>query len=168
MRTPGGAIMPPLKTAHVEPVYPEEASKAGLYGAVVIQAAIDAEGRVARADVLSGAGPLRQEALRAVRQWRYAPTFVNGTAVTVDVTVTVNFALPREMHFKLKDLLAGIRHEDEEIREAAARTLGYIKPGSLRRDELGSATKALQRARKDKSERVRNAAADALARIRPQ
>jgi protein TonB len=36
---------------------------------------------------------LDQAAVDAVRQWRYTPTLLNGQAVAVVMTVTVNFTL---------------------------------------------------------------------------
>ena len=36
---------------------------------------------------------LDQAALDAVRQWEYEPTLLNGVAVPVIMTVTVNFTL---------------------------------------------------------------------------
>jgi TonB family protein len=36
---------------------------------------------------------LDQAALEAVRQWEYAPTIVNGVAVPILMTVTVQFSI---------------------------------------------------------------------------
>jgi len=47
------------------------------------------EARVVRSNPL-----LDEAALKAVREWRYDPTMVNGRAVPVRMTVTVNFSLP--------------------------------------------------------------------------
>ena len=38
---------------------------------------------------------LDEAALKAVREWRYDPTMVDGKAVPVKMTVTVNFSLRR-------------------------------------------------------------------------
>jgi protein TonB len=43
--------------------------------------------------VLRGATLLNEPAIEAVRQWEYEPTLLNGVAVPVRMTVTVNFKL---------------------------------------------------------------------------
>ena len=63
-------------------------------GAVLIEATIGPDGRVQDARVLhSVVALLDQAALDAVRQWAYEPSLLNGEAVSVIMTVVVNFAL---------------------------------------------------------------------------
>jgi protein TonB len=87
----GGKIEPPIKMNDVQPVYPAIALNAGVTGAVIIEATIGADGRVIDAKVLRSVPLLDQAALDAVRQWEYKPTFLNGVAVPVVMTVTINF-----------------------------------------------------------------------------
>jgi TonB family protein len=87
----GGKIEPPIKMNDVKPVYPAIAKNAGVTGAVVIEATIGADGKVIDAKVLRSIPLLDQAALDAVRQWEYRPTFLNGVAVPVIMTVTINF-----------------------------------------------------------------------------
>jgi len=54
---------------------------------------IDSDGHGASARVLKSGALLEQAGLDAVRKWRFTPTLLNGTAVPVVMTVTVNFAL---------------------------------------------------------------------------
>jgi TonB family protein len=89
----GGNIKPPTKTKHVTPVYPPEAEAAKVTGVVIIEAMIDQQGRVSDARVLRSIPLLDQAAVEAVRQWEFEPTFLNGQAVPVVMTVTVNFSL---------------------------------------------------------------------------
>ena len=89
----GGNIKTPVKTRHVDPVYPADAALAGVQGQVVIEATIDPSGRVGNACVLRSIPLLDQAALDAVRQWEYTPTLLNGVAVPVILTVTVSFTL---------------------------------------------------------------------------
>jgi TonB family protein len=89
----GGDIRAPQKIVNVPPVYPPEAIDAKVQGVVVIEATIDAEGNVAEAWVLRSIPLLDEAALQAVKQWRYSPTLVNGVAVPLVMTVTVNFTL---------------------------------------------------------------------------
>jgi protein TonB len=89
----GGTIRPPTKIRDVRPNYPQVAQSARVQGMVIIEATIDREGRVADARMLRSIPLLDQAALDAVRQWRYEPTLLNGVAVPVIMTVTVNFTL---------------------------------------------------------------------------
>lgn len=90
----GGSIRPPVKIKDVQPVYPAIAKQAKVGGVVVIEATIDAEGKVADTKVLKSAPLLEQAAVDAVRQWEYRPSMQNGKPVPVVMTVTVNFTRP--------------------------------------------------------------------------
>ena len=74
-------------------VYPQEAQDAKVQGVVVIETVIDEAGAVKEAWVLKSVPMLDEAALEAVRQWRYAPTLLNGVPKPVRMTVTVNFTL---------------------------------------------------------------------------
>ncbi len=91
----GGNIRPPRKLLHVNPTYPESMREAGLEGVVPIEALIGIDGTVGSARVLSAQvhPDLAAAALAAVRQWRFSPTLLNGAAVEVVMTVSVEFAL---------------------------------------------------------------------------
>jgi protein TonB len=90
----GGNIRPPERTHRVDPVYPETARAAGVQGVVILEAVIGEDGAVASTRVLRSIPMLDAAALEAVKQWRYAPTLVNGVPTSVIMTVTVNFHLP--------------------------------------------------------------------------
>jgi protein TonB len=60
---------------------------------VVLEATIDAQGRVTDVRVLRSVPLLDQAAIDAVRRWEFSPTHLNGVAIPVVMTVTVNFAL---------------------------------------------------------------------------
>jgi TonB family protein len=75
----------------VKPVYPPEAKAQGIQGSVMIDVWIDKDGVVKDAQAVSGPEALRQSALEAIRQWRYAPV-----RSTVKVTIDVNYVLPSE------------------------------------------------------------------------
>jgi TonB family protein len=90
----GSTISPPARLKYVAPVYPEKAIAARIQGQVLVEATIGADGAVRAAKILRSPSPLLEAAaLDAVRQWRYAPTYVNGVAVPVVMTVNANFAL---------------------------------------------------------------------------
>ena len=85
----------PRKIHDVAPRYPELAQRARVEGVVIIEAVIAVDGTVRDARVLKSVALLDRAALDAVKQWRYAPTRLNGVAVPVIVTVTVQFRLQR-------------------------------------------------------------------------
>jgi TonB family protein len=89
----GSGIRPPERVKDVKAVYPAEAQRSGAQGVVVIEATVDATGKVRNAVVLRSIPLLDAAALEAVRQWEFAPTIVNGQAVPVIFTTTVNFTL---------------------------------------------------------------------------
>ena len=90
---PGGLIRPPAKTVHVAPQYPQIARASRVQGIVIVEATIDSRGNVESTVVLRSIPLLDQAALDAVRQWKFTPTLLNGVAVPVIMTVTVNFEL---------------------------------------------------------------------------
>ena len=91
----GGVIREPRKLVHVAPVYPEIARLSRVQGNVTMEAILDATGKVESVRVLSSQPLLEEAAVRAVRQWRYTPTELNGVPVPVLMTITVRFSLDR-------------------------------------------------------------------------
>jgi TonB family protein len=83
----------PVKTTDVAPVYPLIAKQAHLQGVVILEAVLDAQGRVESVRVLRSIPQLDRAAVDAVQQWRFTPALLNGQAVPVVMTVTVNFML---------------------------------------------------------------------------
>lgn len=83
-----------LLTDKVQPNYPEQAIRAGLQGAVVLQAWIGRDGKIIDLKMIRGPLLLGQAACKAVKQWRYKPYLLNGEAVEAQTYVTVDFRLP--------------------------------------------------------------------------
>ncbi len=79
----------------VEPVYPEAARQQGIQGAVVLNVQIGRDGAVQDVQVVSGARQLAQASIDAVKQWRFKPHLVNGSAAPMQTKVTLNFRLPQ-------------------------------------------------------------------------
>jgi len=88
-----GNIGPPTKITDVRPVYPDVAQKARVQGLVICEVLIGPDGKVVDARVLRSIPLLDQAAFDAVLQWVFTPTLLNGDAVSVIMTVTVNFTL---------------------------------------------------------------------------
>jgi TonB family protein len=91
----GGNIRAPRKQHDVRPVYPETMRDAGREGVVPIEAIIGRDGSVLTVRVLSAQvhPDFAIAAVDAVRQWRFAPTLLNGVPVEVVMTVSVQFSL---------------------------------------------------------------------------
>ncbi len=90
----GGSFSePPTLIAQVSPVYPSSAKARGIEGVVTVLVHVDKEGRVTKADVLSGDPLLTQAALDAVRQWRFKPGTFGGAPAESNTMVGVNFKL---------------------------------------------------------------------------
>lgn len=87
----GGAIRPPTKVKHVDPVYPAIAKSARVSGTVVLEATVDPVGKVIDTRVVKSVPLLDQAAIDAVQQWEYTPLVVKGLATPVVLTITVNF-----------------------------------------------------------------------------
>jgi TonB family protein len=85
----GGGITPPRRFGNA--AYPADALAAGVDGTVVAEILVNEAGIVSDARVLKSVPPLDEAALKAVREWRYDPTIVDGKAVPVKMTVTVSF-----------------------------------------------------------------------------
>ena len=89
----GGKVKAPRQTNSVNPVYPPLAREARIGGTVVVDAVIDEHGNIVQARVVSGHPLLIDAALKAVVQWRYEPTTLNGQPVSVELQVQVTFNL---------------------------------------------------------------------------
>lgn len=87
----GSLLKPPRQTYSIDPEYPPLARQTRIIGTVVIEAVIDERGNVVKARAVSGHPLLIDAALRAVLQWKYEPTSLNGQPVSVQLQVQVSF-----------------------------------------------------------------------------
>lgn len=78
----------------VEPEYPALAREKNIQGPVVLDVQIGGNGLVENVDVVSGDATLAEAAVKAVRQWRYQPNFVDGRPVESQTRITIKFVLP--------------------------------------------------------------------------
>ena len=84
----------PRAISVVKPHYPSAARNAHIEGDVVIQADVDASGKVVGTKVISGPALLKMAAVEALQQWNYEPAKLNGHAVPGKTIVSLNFRLP--------------------------------------------------------------------------
>jgi protein TonB len=78
----------------IEPVYPADAVALDARGMVLLLVTVRKTGQVGDVQVVSGPERFRDAATSAVKQWHYRPYVVEGEAVDVQTTVTLNFAPP--------------------------------------------------------------------------
>lgn len=76
------------------PVYPEEAKAAGASGPVTVKIVVDEEGKVEKAEAVSGHTLLQQAAVDAAYKARFSPTMLSGQPVKVSGVINYNFVLP--------------------------------------------------------------------------
>lgn len=90
--TAGGQLTPPMKTRDVRPRYRQEWIAAKLEGVILMQARIGTDGKVKTVDVISPVNAdLEDEAMAAVSQWEFSPTYLNCEPIEVEMYVTVQF-----------------------------------------------------------------------------
>jgi protein TonB len=90
----GGDVKAPAITARSEPRYTEPARAARVEGVVVVEAIISKDGRVEQVRVIKDLPMgLGDEAIAAVKKWRFKPATLNGQPVEVIFNLTVNFKL---------------------------------------------------------------------------
>jgi periplasmic protein TonB len=93
---PGAGVSMPQLIHESKPNYTNEAMRARVQGAVVLEAIVMPDGTVGAAHVtrsLDMVFGLDQEALRTIRQWRFAPGRRGGKPVPVRVAIEMSFTL---------------------------------------------------------------------------
>ena len=85
------AITPPERVAYVAPELPAGAKNEEADGVVILELRIDVNGEVTDARVVQSNPALDGAAIDAATRWRYEPTMVDGVAVPIVMTVTVEF-----------------------------------------------------------------------------
>ncbi|MEA2237373.1 MAG: hypothetical protein QOC81_2097 [Thermoanaerobaculia bacterium] len=92
----GGDVKAPVAITRAKPDYTELARKAHVNGVVVVEAIVNKQGEVEQVKVLKGLPMgLSEQAVEAVKKWRFHPGSLNGEPVDVIFTLTVTFTLDR-------------------------------------------------------------------------
>jgi len=92
----GSGVTSPRLLREIKPVYTAEAMRAKVQGVVQLRAIVLPDGSVGRVEVLKSLDPvfgLDQEAIKAARQWRFAPGMRLGEPVAVRVVLELSFTL---------------------------------------------------------------------------
>ena len=91
---PGSGISPPRLIHEERPRYTEDARQRGITGDVLLEIIVLRDGSVGDVRLLRRlGGGLDEQAIQAVRQWRFSPAEKSGTPVDVVVEVAVEFNL---------------------------------------------------------------------------
>jgi protein TonB len=87
----------PIFTKRVPPAYPQRAIKIKLQGYVILEAILRKDGTVDDVNVLRGLGKgkfgFEEEAIKALKQWKFLPGKVNGRPADVRMTLKIDFVL---------------------------------------------------------------------------
>lgn len=89
----GRSVKAPRLLYGPPPEYPRSAREAQVQGDVRIDAVVDKNGNVVEMKILNGPPMLTAAALKAVSQWKYEPTCINGTRYPLEMIVGVSFRL---------------------------------------------------------------------------
>ena len=90
----GGNVVPAKLVYKVDPEYPEDVRSRGIQGDVVLRAVVSLKGTVLSLTSVSSPDPeLTEAAIKAVNEWRYQPSLLNGEPIETATTITVNFQL---------------------------------------------------------------------------
>ena len=90
----GGDVKAPVAINRAKPDYTDAARKAHITGVVIVEAIVNKQGQVEQAKVLKGLPMgLSEQAIEAVKKWRFHPGTLNGEPVEVIFNLTVNFTL---------------------------------------------------------------------------
>jgi TonB family protein len=89
-----GGVLDEKATEKPLPTYPLVAKAAQASGAVAVRVIVNDEGRVTKAEAISGHPLLQAAAVEAAYHARFSPTKLSGTSVKVSGVLTYNFTLP--------------------------------------------------------------------------
>jgi periplasmic protein TonB len=93
---PGNGVETPRLLKEVKPQYTAQAMRAKIQGTVLLECVVQPDGSVGNIKVvrsLDGSFGLDQEAMKAARQWQFAPGTRFGQPVSVLVTIEIAFTL---------------------------------------------------------------------------
>ena len=91
---PGDGVLAPVLVKEVKPQYTADAMRARVQGVVTLECVVQPDGAIGEARVTKSLNPdLDEEAIKAVKQWRFKPGRKDGKPVPVRITLEVTFTL---------------------------------------------------------------------------
>ena len=101
IRRVGGPVSSPVLIESAAPKYSEEARAQQFEGPVVVSLIVDTQGVPQEVHVIRGGGHgLDENALEAIRHYRFKPAMLDGKPVPVRMNVEVNFRIVRKPESK--------------------------------------------------------------------
>lgn len=93
-----GEVQRPVRLSGEAPQYSEIAKEARLQGSVILEAVVENDGSIGRVRTIKGLPmELTENAIAAVKTWRYEPATLHGEPVAVFYNLTINFRLKELM-----------------------------------------------------------------------
>ena len=90
----GNGVSAPVLIHESYPEYSEEGRRKKISGVVPINLIVDKDGKPQRVRVLRSLGyGLDENAMKAVRRYRFKPAMENGVPVAVEINIDVSFAI---------------------------------------------------------------------------
>lgn len=90
----GAGVTAPVLVREVKPNYPESAKAEGVKGTVEMEGTVEPDGTITGIRVTRALDPrLDEEAVKALRQWRFRPGQKDGGAVRVVVNIEMSFTV---------------------------------------------------------------------------
>lgn len=92
----GNGVTSPRLIKEVKPQYTADAKGAGIHGVVTMEVVVEPDGRVGKVRVTGSLDTiygLDDEAVKAVKQWRFVAGMKDGVAVPVVVEIEMTFTL---------------------------------------------------------------------------
>jgi len=91
---PGNGVTGPVVVKEIKPQYTADAMRAKVEGTVTLEGVVQPDGVMGEVRVTKALDPgLDQEAIKAVKQWRFKPGLKGGEPVAVRVTLEMSFTL---------------------------------------------------------------------------
>ena len=100
IHAPGNDVTTPILLREVKPSYTSDAMRAKVQGSVLLECLVRPDGSVGDVRVVRSPDPpfgLDLEAMKAARQWRFAPGTKGGEPVRVVVTIEIEFRIGTEL-----------------------------------------------------------------------
>lgn len=92
--TPGDGVTHPKAIKEVKPQYTADAYRAKIQGTVALECVVEKNGGVGEVKVVKSLDPgLDEEAVKALKQWRFEPGRKEGKPVRVRVELEMTFTL---------------------------------------------------------------------------
>jgi TonB family protein len=142
----GSGVTPPGVVYKPEPDYSEEARRKGVEGTIQLTLIVKADGSVGEVKVKRAIGHgLDEQAIAAVRTWKFRPAMKDGIPVAVMVTAEIRFQLykgqspvnqsppPENIPPKLLDPMPGNVRPDNAVKVVlVVREDGSVDPKSIK------------------------------------